>query len=384
MWAEDFMRDPSSFSGWLSNAGRYLHPSDIALWVLDNSPFPSSPTPLNVAELWGYREATLNTPNYSGSPDVLVRIPAGRGHGFTVLESGHLVVASSEDEGGNGNESWFLVPPNAEGDLTEEQCPRFRCSRIFAGTVHETQGARYAAQFADGTIILGNVGGWAKCTLEQMLADEMDGLPIWEINSDGNGEIPTYGYAPDPAGGHKLWHNGDDRIFRLDFDVAPTLYPPGLDHSKTKFARGSNIGRPPGEAWFGFVTFDAYHNVWKPRGTERDLACWQASVLSAFGPPPGTNPPPFKTLRCPLWDALNLDNEGVYCGVEFLADGRMLVHSRSYDNAPNPTIPAKLYIFEREAWEAGGSHMPINVITLPASSQPFDIRATPRFRLRAR
>jgi hypothetical protein len=373
--------------------------SPIELWILDNSPYPSSPTTtLNVAELWGYTSEQLRTPNYDGPPARLVRLPlgAGRGHGFTVLTTGHLVVTTSEDHTNNGRESWFLVSPGVNGDLTPEQCPRIRCEQLFAGTLAQNHGARHAISWGDQIIIGSNL--WLKPVpfeAWEMSDGELAALPGWAYNGNGSvSGIGDYDSARRP-GTDQLVIQGHDRVWALNLALPTVNLASSLSHSGVTvpggdgldwIMLGDNIGRPAGEGWQGFIAFDSLGGVWKQRGHIPDLAYWSASTIAALpklGNQPGANPPPDKILTCPIFDAMDLDVESVFAGLDIDHEGGIWTVSYSYDGLTNGGNfkPAKAYYFSPEAVAAGGSQMPSRIIHVPTTSQPYCVRLDPRFRL---
>lgn len=365
--------------------------SPIELWSMDSSPYLTGTALDNVAELWGYSRAQLNsTDHYTGPPARTVRLwplHAGRGHGFAVLSSGHIIVSTAEQfvDGNNGGESWLLVSPDANGDLSAEECPRFRCDRLFAGTVNQTAGARDVLQFTDGTILLGSKKCWLKVTLEQLLADEVDGLPTWSINIPGGlggaGQSTTYDAAPIP-GRHAAVFNGDNRFIVLDFDVPPGV----IADAARKIAYGTNIGV---FGAYGPVAVDE-DGVWKSRPRSRDLVHWDWDVVNALPSDinlPEGNPVPTKRITSAMFDALNLAEESMYAGIDIDAQRRIWVQSRhdpSLDGAPTYTTPARAVRFRSEANLFGGRHDPDKTIELPISSQPFSLRCSERARYATR
>jgi hypothetical protein len=373
--------------------------SPIELWILDNSPYPSSPTTtLNVAELWGYTSEQIRTPNYDGPPARLIRLPlgAGRGHSFTVLASGHIIVATSEDHTNNGRESWFRVSPGANGDLTPEQCPRIRCEQLFAGTPWQNHGARNAIAW-NGDIIIGSNTMYKRVpfTAWEMSDVELAALPGWNYNGNGSvSGIGDYDYARQP-GTDRLVVQGQDRFFALDLTLPMVNLATSFSHSGITvpggdgldwIALGSNVGRPQNEGWQGFIAFDAAGGLWKQRGNIPDIAYWSAATLAALpklGNQPGANPPPDKILTCPIFDAMDLNVESVFTGLDIDREGGMWTVSYSYDGLTNGGNfkPAKAYYFSPETVAAGGSQMPARIIHVPTTSQPYCVRLEPRFRL---
>jgi hypothetical protein len=355
--------------------------SPIELWSMDSSPFLTGGALFNVVELWGYSRAQLNSADhYTGAPAKVIRLwplHAGRGHGFAVLRSGHFLISTSEQfiDGNNGGESWLLIDPDANGDLTAEQTRRFRCDRLFFGTPNQTTGARDVAQFSDGTILVGSKRRWLKVTLEQLLADEVDGLPTWFINAPNgegpNGQMTTYDLAVIP-GTHTAVINADNRFLVLDFDVAPGLIADG----DRKIAHGTNIG-----VWgaYGPLAVTA-EGVWKSRPRTPDFVLWDWDTVNALPSEinlPGGNPLPTRIVTSPTINAMNLAQESMYAGFDFDDQHRMWVQSRhdpSLDGAPTYTTPARAMRFPTEATLFGGSHEPDKVVSLPISSQPFSLR----------
>ena len=390
-----------------SDTAQLVHP--IAMWILDNSPYPvitdpQSQSSLNRAELWGYSLEAINTPEYTDPPTRFIRLPqgAGRGHGFSVLPSGHIIVSTSEDVySNNGRESWFLVPPDAEGDLTQAECPRIRCEQLFAGTAGQNHGARQVLTWRDGLIIVGSAGIWKPITLAAwgMSDAELASLPGWYYNGNGSvSGIGNFDCALRP-GTNQLVIQGQDRFWALNLDLPMnnllttthdgTTVPggDGLDW----IALGSNIGRPENEGWAGFIAFDAAGGIWKQRGYIPDLAYWSAATIATLPKLGGTsqaNPPPDKTLTCPIFDAFDIDNvESVFVGIDMDSDGGLWVTSNNYAgfiNGDDIYGPSKAYHFSAAAVAAGGSQMPDRIIHLPVESQPFSIRMSPPYRMHVR
>ena len=376
MWPTDLLEE-DQLRGWLEGAERYqLGEVDIVL--LDSSPFVSGQTSpnLNAAELWCYRRATL-TNGYAGPPNKTVRLPnvswAGRGHGLCVAPEGHIFVVTSEDTGGNANESLLLVPPDADGQLTQEECPRFRCSRLFASTSSSNQGLRDVFRLGDGTFLVGTTGGsaprrYAQFTLEQALADEMDGLPLYSMPLGLN----SYDAVAVP-GTRQVWHNGDNQLVLVDFSGPPGVAP------LLKHASGTNIGRPVNEFWYGFLAWAANGYLWKQRGAVPDLAGWSPATLNALTTTP-TNPPPDIALTSPVFTALPANESLISC-LDFDAFGNMWVASNTSNrySTLNVAQSAHLWRFPRAAVEAGGAQLPDITVTLPSWSQPWSLRCATGF-----
>lgn len=371
-----------------------LLPPAIAWW-LDSSPFisPQSSPNGNVSELWGYSTGRL-VDGYSGAPTRIARLPwpnyAGRGHALCVLESGHMVVATSEHAAvGNGFESWFLLAPGAVGSLSQLDCPRIRCNQLFAGTPNATSGARSCVDMGDGNILLGTNGAWKMVTTAawSMTDEELEAIPYWLYN--GNGAISgilDWDHARVPGTQTVCW-NGADRFFDIDFS-APTgvidgTTVPGGD-GLTRIALGSNIGQA---GWYGFLAIDADGGRWKQRGFIPDIAYWSAATIATLpklGNQAGANPAPDKVLTSPVFAAMET-HEDLFCCIDLFADGRMLVSSQNSNRYANAQVAsAHAWIFSAAAVAAGGSQMPEATITLPNWTQPWSLRIAPGSRLHPR
>jgi hypothetical protein len=353
--------------------------STIDLWALDNSPYPafglpSVPVKQNACELWGYSTAQLRQATYSGPPAHLIRLPAGagRGHGFTVLPSGQMIVATSENVDGNAYESWFLVPADAKGDLTHEQCPRIRCIDLLGGA----QGARQAILLGDGTILLGTNGIWRQVPLEAFYwpVADLASLPMWTLSPEPGG---YYDHAVVP-GTRQVEFEGGDKVFQVDFSQPAGAIPP----SSLKLFAGSNIGAPLVQAWGGYIALDASGGLWRQRGDLERIYWWSAATLAARTSG-GTNPPPDKILTCPLITALDINAAGIGFGMDLESDGGMWIRTNRW-NVPTDGIAPLLMHFSAAAVAAGGDQLPDRVIELPAVEQSFAIRSAQHKRLYAR
>jgi hypothetical protein len=363
-------------------------------WILDSSPFvvpPASPNN-NAAEVWAYSEVQV-AEGYAGSPARVIRLPqpsyAGRGHDLCVLGSGHLVVATSEPSGGNGNESWFLVPPGADGVLTQEECPRIRCGQLFANSAYATGGAKMCADMGGGNILLGSNGGWKMVTVDawSMTDPELEALPLWSYNGNGSiSGIMTWDHCRVP-GTQTIRFNGDNRFFDIDFGVAPGVINgttvPGGDGLQ-RIALGSNIGQ---SGWYGFLAVDAHGGTWKQRGYVPDIAYWSADTIASLpklGNQAGANPPPDKVLTSPVFAAMDT-HEDIFCCMDMLDDGSMLVASQNSNRFANAQVAsAHKWRFSAQALAEGGEQMPELTVTLPNWTQPWALRVDPRRRLHPR
>jgi hypothetical protein len=367
---------------------RFLH-------FLDSSPFVSgqfSPN-LNAAELWEYSLAQL-VDGYAGVPGGITRLPnvsyAGRGHDLCITEGGHRVVATSEPSGGNGNESWFLIPPGAEGALSQAACPRIRCAQLFSGTTAATGGARSCIDMGGGNILLGSNGAWKMVTAAawSMTDEQLAAIPHWSYNGNGSiSGILTWDHHRVP-GTQTVRFNGDNRFFDIDFSVPPGVINgttvPGGDGLQ-RIALGSNIGQL---GWYGFLAIDSLGDTWKVRGYEPDIACWTAATVAALpklGNQAGANPPPDKTLSSPVFDALVAPETLMSC-VDFDLHGNLWVASNSTNRYTtlNVVQSSHLWRFPAAAVQAGGEQMPDITITLPDWTQPWTLRIAPQFRMHAR
>lgn len=369
---------------------------DIVIWVMDNAPTGS--TGGLQAELWGYSYAQVQQYGYSGPPARLIRLPpstyAGRGHSFTILSTGHFVVCTTEALGDadNGGESWYVIQPDANGQLSEADCPRIRCDELFAGTGYATYGARHAFQFNDDSILLGSNGDWKQFTLSQLLnlaTVDYATLPMWTYNGAGGiSGIGHFDCLPVP-GTRRLIVQGDDRFWQINLGlpvgaINGTDVPggDGLDW----IAGGSNIGSLADGGWGGFIARDAVGGIWKQRGAVEDIAYWSPGVIATlpkFTITPQANPAPTRTLTCPLITALDINIAGLFSGLDMDIDGGLwnLTQYWSADTAP---APAMLMRFAPEDVESGGDHMPDRLIYLPFREKGLSLRMAPQFRLQVR
>jgi hypothetical protein len=374
---------------------RGVEPTDIIThWILDASPFitpPPSPNN-NAAELWGYSLAQ-RVDGYSGDPARIIRLPnpayAGRGHNLIILENGDMVVATSEPSGGNGNESWFLIGAGAIGSLSQAQCPRIRCNQLFAGTPNETGGARGCSDMGDGNILLGTNGAWKMVTRDawSMTDEQLAAIPYWRYSGNGSiSGILEWDLQRIP-GTQVVRFNGEDRFFDIDFSVPHgpidgTTVPGG--DGLTRIALGSNIGQI---GWYGHIAIDALGGTWKQRGFVPDIAYWSAETIASLpklGNQAGANPAPDKTLTWPQLSELG-EHEDIFCGLDLLADGSMLVTSHNSNRYANAqVVSARKWWFSAAKVAAGGEQEPDVTVTLPSWSQPWILRCTPDFRLHPR
>jgi hypothetical protein len=356
------------------------------LFILDNSPHANGQAPdgSNDATLWEYSVAG-NLLRRIQLPDV-----AGRGHGFTVLASGHIVIATSENAGGNANESWFLVPPGADGILAESECRRIRCEQLFGGTAFTAIGSRHAFKWGE-QIIIGTNGVWKPVTLDawEMSDGELAALPGWRYDGTSNSLIGDYDVAIQP-GTDRLIVQGENCVGALDLTL-PTNNLATTTHNSTTvpggdgldwLMRGTNVGA---STWEGFIAFGPDNEMAKTRGAIPDVAFWNATTIAGLpklGDQPGANPAPDKILTCPLWDAFNLNVESVFVAIEYDSSGGLWVLSYSYDS---PTFsPGKRYHFSPAAVAAGGEQMPDFYEQLPAESQGSYMRMALQFALHHR
>jgi hypothetical protein len=361
----------------------------FAIWLLDSSPFISgqfSPNG-NRAELWGYRISKL-VDGYAGPPDSIIGLaaPAGRGHALCLPSTGHKVVVTSENAGGNANERWFLLGADADGSLTTEQAPAITCGQLFANTAYAAAGARYAVDMGGGNILLGTDGAWKMVTTAawSMTNEQLEALPGWYYN--GNGAISgigSWGYTRVP-GTQLVRFNGDDRFFDHDFsqstgtiDGTDFLGGDGL----VLIALGANIGTP---GWYGFPAIDAQGNTAKVRGSVPDLAFWSpatVATLPRLGNQAGANPPPDKVLTSAVFRALVAPETLMSC-IDFDLHGNLWIASNCSNryNTLNVVQSAHLWRFSAAAVAEGGEQLPDITITLPNWTQPWDLRCAPSFR----
>ncbi|MFO7179584.1 MAG: hypothetical protein DIU78_012880 [Pseudomonadota bacterium] len=122
----------------------------IVLWIVQND------APISVV---GYSQRQLRGDRSRAAPAVFFDIDYGSawGHGITQLRDGTLIVATSEDTGGNGNEGWYVVqsPTTRSGTITDAS-PGVRriLARDFVNWPSPNWGARSALELPDGRILL--------------------------------------------------------------------------------------------------------------------------------------------------------------------------------------------------------------------------------------
>jgi hypothetical protein len=349
-------------------------------------------------KLWTYSLEQASQYGYDGPPARTLHVPggyAGRGHGFTILASGHIIVATSETatDPDNGGESWFLIPPGVSGSVSQAVCPKIRCDELFAGTAHETQGARHAFQFSDGSVVLGTNGCWKQFTLAQLLnlgSVDYSDLPFWTYN--GNGAISGIGHfdvVPVP-GTRKLIVGGHDRFWQIDLGLPPgvidgTVVPggDGLDW----IALGVNIGRPVVEDWGGAIARDTVGGEWKQQGSLERIAYWDPSVIASLpklGNQPGANPAPTRTMTADVITALDPNVQGMYLGLDIDIEGGLWNMTEIWDPGASPTARAMVMRFSPASCAAGGVQVPDRLLYLPALERGLTLRLAPTFRLQPR
>jgi hypothetical protein len=377
----------------LSQWSRGVAPSDIdALAVLDNHVDGHS----DGFQLWTYSIAQANEYGYDGPPARTLHVPggyAGRGHGFTLLNTGHIIVCTSEvsSDPDNGGESWFLIPPGVSGSVSQAVCPKLRCDELFAGTIHETAGARHAFQFSDGSIILGTNGAWKQLTIPQLLnpgSVDYSTLPHWTYN--GNGTVSGIGHfdvVPVP-GTRKVVVGGHDRFWQIDLGLPPGVIDgndvPGGD-GLDWIALGNNIGRPVAEDWGGAIARDANGNYWKQQGSLERLAFWSSSVIASLpklGNQAGANPAPTRTMTADLITSLDSNVQGMYLGLDIDTEGGLWNMTEVW--APEPEDRAMIMRFSPQANAVGGVQIPDKLLYLPAGERGLMFRLAPALRLQSR
>jgi hypothetical protein len=388
MWPTELLQE-GTLTGWLAGAEQYQN--ELFSYVLNNAPVGHGVG----VKLFGYSFVQVGTYGYDGPPAFELHLPsgyAGRGHGFTVLPSGHIIVVTSEvlEDPDNGGESWFIVPPGLRGLVTPDQVRKIRCDELFAGTGGETVGARHAFSFSDGSVVLGTNGWWRQFTLGQLLSGSVDysTLPLWSYN--GNGAISGIGHydvVPIP-GTRKVVIGGHDRFWQIDLGLPPgqidgTDVPggDGLDW----IALGNNIGRPSAEDWGGAIARDAQGNYFKQQGLSERLAFWPSSVIDTLpklGNQPGANPAPSKTLTANLITALDANVHGMYLGLDFDATGGLWNMTEVWE--PEPEDRSMLMRFSPASCALGGVQIPDRLLYLPPGERCLAMRIAPHFRLQPR
>jgi hypothetical protein len=347
------------------------------LVFVDSSPFVSgqaSPNG-NAAEIWKYRESQL-VDGYSGPPSEIVRLPhpsfAGRGHGLCLPSSGgEFIVTSETDSEGNGGEVALFVPPGVTGALAPGSIPRRICSEIFAGTSSATMGLRDVIELGDGTFLVGTTGGtsptrFANCTIEQLRAGDLEGLPLYEMPL----RLDSYDHVTVP-GTRRVWFNGDDQIALVDFSGSPGVA------TLLKIASGSNIGRPVNEFWYGFLALAPDGYLWKQRGAVPDLAGWSPATLEALTTT-ATNPAPDIVITSTSFTSLP-SNESMISCLDFDKYGNLWAATNTSNRYQTLNVAESAHLFKFTAAQvaAGGSQVPAATITLPNWTQPWNMRCAP-------
>lgn len=348
------------------------------LLFLSNSVWPSPQ--LDSAAVHVY-SAEQGAANYAGAPKRVFQLArtdvsggGDRGHALSVCPDGTLIISTTERVGDpdNSTEAFYIVPPGLSGELTESQVRRITSAEIFGADIGGGHGARFVAQFGDGTVLLGR--SYFVRVPRSVLLDfdsDLSGYPAtrWQVTG-AHGESINYDCVVDPRNPNYVWIEGNDQTWCADFSGAPGV------RNAVRMFRGSNVGDGPnGDAgWPGHIDFGPDNYLWKVRSFRSDLVAFspaqQDAAPDAIDLPNG-NPTPARVLQSPVFETIDTDVEGLY-GIVFDALGRCTVSTFRWSlGAPAQTMPSRAWRFSAAAMAEGGTQMPewelTNLMHAPAS-----------------
>lgn len=288
-------------------------PQDAAMWVLGND--------------FGFTlngwTADIIGESYSGKPSIVIgtdELGVGVGHGLAVLSDGSLIMATSEDDGGNVNESFYWVPPRLvtqSGEMAEPAVIRMRCGDIdnpAAGT-----GARWAAQLGTGELVLGREYYALLATV-----GEARGLPDYRaaVVTTSTPSVLSSDVAVDAS--QRVWTCAGNVVQ----GVPRSALLAGGAQVPDKLMQGSNVSASTDpNAGAATLAFDATGGLWMFDYDSQTAKYWNAAAVGALTGV-ASNPAPTRTLTSPevvdSW-GINLDVfGGLWIADYFASDNRAL------------------------------------------------------------
>lgn len=301
----------------------------VAMWILGNDfGFP----------LFGWTAEHIAT-SYAGAPDVVINLDelgVGVGHGHAILADGSHVIATSEDDGGNLNESFFWVPGElvrSSRALTYPPLIRMRCGEIVDAAAHT--GARWVVQLGTGEVVMGREYYALLATQGQARGQPDFRAAVVTTTAPG---VLSSDAAVD--GEQRVWTGAGNRVQ----GVPRSALLAGGAQAADKVMQGSNVSASAdpntGAGSFGF---DATGAFWLLDSNSNEIKIWDAAAVAALTGV-ASNPAPTRMLTSPalvgdLWGAA-MDVDGGLWVADYKETGGSAYH------------------FSAAQYAAGGSQVP--------------------------
>lgn len=310
----------------------------------------------NYVEVAGYSLEQMSLPSYSGAPAHHFWFDDynGVGHGMHQLMNGDLILAVSDEGGGNEEESFILVedPDTRRGSvsISAPGIRRLRCDS-FDNWPFTDYGARSISEFLDGSVLLGRGGIAAKISADQLYGLEPHAdAPVMRcmVSAAGfNGWdtiVTDVGY---------VWYGSDG-----DFFAAVEITDPDTD-GEVAAVKVLDSG---GAVATGGLAFDSFGGMWRADWQAGQLDYFNAATLGAL-----TSTPSAPAATRSLTSSEFSEPGAVWFVTPDNEDGLWVCMYES---------PGRLLYFAPGKVTAGGEQDPDRIITLP-----FDVPGSVRLNI---